>query len=1276
MRNDLGVGAALLGLALGFGCNDPWLHRIDSRKAPTDSLGCAPTAVVQDLTLGIEAEGVRLSWLLVGIDAEGAQVLRRRYPQESYGELARVGVLEQSFLDTDLQPGNKYDYQVVSYRTVNGELCAATATTTVTHVTTPSALVALSIVPIHPATLELTVTDPNFYLTYRRIERAPLAGEYAWLDDAPLATNPYVDASAELLPDADYSYRVTPVNEAGEGPAIIAAGHTSFAPQLTWTAAPDISSTCELVVPGQVQLDTQSGVEFDSASGAVAACASVTASTQGLRCVLTEPTAGTYAASWTVNDRRGATAHGSSTLDRELEITIASTTRGPRRMPSLAVGRAYAPGVQAMQPECGSCEGARGHISVGGLASCALGESGEVRCWGNNEDSGSPSVGNGLGLSVLNPLPVCDGGGAFFCSAALTDVVQIAANAVHTCALRADGTPVCWGSNDHAQLANGHGTAASFYTPSPVCVDATCTASLTGVERLALGSEHTCALSSGTGNVSCWGLNNYGQVGSANAADNTVPIPTPVCVADGVGGCVPLSGATQLASRADHTCAIVAGGEVRCWGSAWSSQLGDGMNDTQLSPTKVCVSGSYDVTVDDCLDGGLPSTFSGAVVVDTAYYNTCAILAGTGEVRCWGDNTSGQLGNGDATHTLSPYPVGVCRSGTWNSAAIPPGCEGTDAAPLANAVGLAMSEYSNCAWLENGEVWCWGDNSYQDLADGTTTQRDNPVAVCLTGAWDDASKDCLDNAVSSKLTGVTTLTAGLASWGGNRCAVRTGGDLWCWGNNSDGQLGLGAIEGWQNPTPSRACLTGAGPTCVPWSGVDTVSAGGSHACALVDGAAYCWGAGYYGRLGVGFTDYQPYAMPVCERGAGVSCEPLGTAVSVASGLEHSCALIEGGQVACWGWGAYGQLGTGTDVDVRNASRVCASGSGATCVPLAGAVEVAAGLFHTCALLESGEVRCWGANECGQSGDGTAPLCDYYDGSNPAHRALNPVTVCAEGSGATCVPLTGVVGLAAGTDTTCALMTDGGLRCWGYGNDAKLGNGSEGGLMPPVFAPNPTRVCAPDSSDSPCAPLTDAVAVAVGDSHACAVLASGAVVCWGSGQYGGLGTGVAIDLAAVPRAVCEAGHSGVCVPLTGALSVAAGVGVSCALMGDGTVRCWGDGYMGAVGNGMYLESNTSAVPVCAKEAARDCYSLEPCGASLQDVIALSGAGSVMCALHSDHSLDCWGSNKDALLAIGEVGGDACVPTEVCVSGQGPGCQRGAPVADLARLQCQAAIARGL
>ncbi len=336
-------------------------------------------------------------------------------------------------------------------------------------------------------------------------------------------------------------------------------------------------------------------------------------------------------------------------------------------------------------------------IAAGYNHTCAVLSSSTVRCWGLNN---AGQLGNGTTADSNTPVTV----------ATLSGATAIASGYGHTCAVLSGGTARCWGLNSASQLGNGTTTDST----TPVAVSG-----LEGVTAITAGFEHTCAmLASGT--VKCWGANFSGQLGNGTTADFS---NTPVTVTG-------LSGVTAISAGDYHTCALLRGGRVKCWGYLIDSQLGNGTT-TDFSNTPVTVAG-----------------LSGVVALSAGRYHTCAVLLG-GTVKCWGLDEQGQLGNGANTDSKTPVAV----------------------TGLSGVTAISAGDYHTCALLTGGAVQCWGYNSSGQLGNETTTSSNTPVAV--TG-----------------LSGVTAISAG----GLHTCATLMGKSVECWGANFAGQLGIGTTS--------------------------------------------------------------------------------------------------------------------------------------------------------------------------------------------------------------------------------------------------------------------------------------------------------------------------------------------------------------------------------------------------------------------------------------------------------------------------------------------------
>ncbi len=703
---------------------------------------------------------------------------------------------------------------------------------------------------------------------------------------------------------------------------------------------------------------------------------------------------------------------------------------------------------------------------------------------------------------------------------ACTQVAQVAAGTDSTCARLVDGAVRCWGNNENWQLGDGRGgTRVPQGRPSVVL-------GLGNAVQVATGNTHACArLADGT--AQCWGRNSSGQLGAGTAGDFGT---TPRAVAG-------LSTIAELSLGDNFTCARLTDGTVRCWGTNLSGQMGLGtQTGSVLTPTQV---------------PGL----SGVVAISSGVAHTCAVLS-DGTARCWGMNFQGQSGAGAGVdRALSPVMV-----------------QG-----LSGAVGIALGSFHSCAWRSDGTARCWGDNSGYDLGDGTSARRDAAVAVLgldrvaslVAGAsftcarrsdgavlcWGTNALGQMGDGTLGGAQMTPTAVPGLGAVaevtarGNHACARLADASVRCWGSDAWGELGDDAGNASHRTTEAALGVR---------AGAVQVVAGGDHTCArFADGSAQCWGNGNTGELGDGVTAKSRY-VPVVVSG-------LMGAAALAAGSFGTCARMTDGTVRCWGYNSDGQIGDGTEGGTRATPTValglsgvsdlglgqtfaCAlsAGSvrcwgsnnngrlglnyadmfghpraGAAVMGLSGAAGVGVGLFHACAFTSAGAVRCWGANDDGQIGDGTTTA-----------RWVS-----------TAVAGTGVVpGLAGGYRHTCALRSAGTVACWGGNTNGQVGDGT-------TTNPRTTPTAVPG--------LTGVAQLTAGEFHTCARLTDGTVRCWGNNDYAQCGD----DTQGIARTspVTVRGLSGVA-------EIAAGGYHTCARLTDGTLRCWGSDRMGQLALG--------------------------------------------------------------------------------------------------------------
>jgi E3 ubiquitin-protein ligase HERC3 len=350
-------------------------------------------------------------------------------------------------------------------------------------------------------------------------------------------------------------------------------------------------------------------------------------------------------------------------------------------------------------------------------------------------------------------------------------------------------------------------------------------------------------------------------------------------------------------------------------------------------------------------------------------------LTATGGLRCWGDDSYGELGYTDgAGRTTVPatnVAVGVGRT-------------------VKRVVAGRGSSFT-CALLDDATVKCWGYNGYGQLGYNDTTQRSVPA----------------DPAVN---LGSSNTTKTIALGDNHTCVILDNNGVKCWGYNGYGQLGYGDSSTRSAPAATTVNL-GAG------TAAKSVVAGTSFTCALLaNNSVKCWGLNNYGQLGYG--DSTSRSAPA---DASVNLGTGRTAKRIVAGVSHVCAILDNDSAKCWGYNGYGQLGYGdTNNRLTPPDTAINVGNGHTVKALA------AGNSHTCATLDDDTVKCWGSNGYGQLG---------YEDTN--QRSAPPALAVNLGTGR--VPRR----LLAGTDQTCVVLTDNGVKCWGSNASGMFGAGLSG-----------------------------------------------------------------------------------------------------------------------------------------------------------------------------------------------------------------------------------------
>jgi len=710
----------------------------------------------------------------------------------------------------------------------------------------------------------------------------------------------------------------------------------------------------------------------------------------------------------------------------------------------------------------------------------------------------------------------------------------IAAGRRHTCVITDRRTVKCWGDNEDGQLGDGTTTQKSIPADVPGLAD---------VADLAAGYNHTCARTGG-GDVYCWGNNAFGELGDETQTSRTTPVKVSL----------PFS-ATLVSAGTMHSCATD-GAEIYCWGIV-DFQQKDGEEVMGISLRPYWISRE-----------AFPST-STITAIGSGVTHDC-VLTSTGDVYCWGRNDLGQLGQGvfffssnvssrvygmhGMAESLAVGGYHTCVMLTDNSVE----CWGynkygqlgnlisgemelpTPVAGIGSVTGLSAGTYHTCAIISGGGAKCWGDNRYRQV-DEQKTER-------------------------GQIADIPGKFRSIAAGGSHTCALMESGGVMCWGNDKYGQLGGSGIAPTPEPTqPAPGETESATNTPLPTEGstgrAASIAAGRNHSCAVTTaGGVRCWGRNEHGELGNG---------TFIDSGAPVNVSGLSSGVeAVVAGWGHTCALTKTGGVKCWGYNKNGELGNGANQNLNRPVDVRGLTGGVT------ALEAADD--HTCAILATGAVKCWGYNMYGQLGDGT-----------PENRNI-PVEVAG---------LSGpITALAAGWGHTCALSAAGGVKCWGNNEYGQLGvESKKETIQTPVIVSG----------------LASGVtAIASEGGHACALTDKGLVMCWGNNKYGQLGDGTA-EVRKLPIVVAGLTLKPV--------AIGAGWNHTCVVDKSGNMACWGWNYYGQLGNGI---RTTSTTPVRAGEL-------------MTGVNRLALGWGHMCVITETGGAQCWGLNEFGQIGDGTI-----------------------------------------
>lgn len=791
------------------------------------------------------------------------------------------------------------------------------------------------------------------------------------------------------------------------------------------------------------------------------------------------------------------------------------------------------------------------------------------------------------------------------------------ANTRHQCMIWNDKTVSCWGNGADGQLAKGTGYYSSYVGSRDTAYERI--QSMVRIPRIGdakevyVGGNNTCILRE-TGALVCFGDNQYGQIGRGNTTDyggNVADFDSALLEVDlGTGFVI-----ADVSIGYRFICAASTAGAVKCWGYNGFGQLGQ--EDTAHR-------GDNGGEMGDSLPAIDLGLFGEKVVEISAGESFVCARTDFGNLKCWGNNSYGQLGLGNTTSRGNTTNMGNALNYVYL---------GLNIEVLSVDAGMRHV----CALVKNSQderkMKCWGENAVGQLGLGDITRRGNtsnmgddlpfvdlgfePAMITLgdnhtcalsndrrlkcfgtgslgeLGNYDTAIKGTGSGQMGGSLPYASIVEhgsqiTGIAAADSTTCTFHYNNTIKCWGeyylqgantvtkySHSSGYKSSHELQVHRSYYASDVAL-GSNFMCAKW----------------FDGSLNCWGgysnddysiSGDYRYSGNGPL-WQPMNFPADEL-------PI---KQVATGDEHTCIITQNDKVKCWGKNTSYQLGLAHNQNSSLPSEVrLADGD----VP----AKLALGYDSTCLLLTSGEVKCWGDNGVGQLGIGStttisaaiaAPAVDF----GSSHTAATDIF--------------------AGRDFFCAVLDNTDAKCWGENGDYQLGQtgnsdiGNSGGEMGDSLAVIDFGVG------------RSVVTMALGDNHACAALDNKTVSCWGQNSNGATGLGTTAGDQIQPANTLTSTED--------ITSLAAGRQHSCASFSDGSAQCWGSNNYYQLG--YPLTTTTQTTPVTVEMGGSYRF--------IEKIVSSSNSYST-CVIVKDAFLNdstkaikCWGYNSYSHLGYGD------------------------------------------
>lgn len=603
----------------------------------------------------------------------------------------------------------------------------------------------------------------------------------------------------------------------------------------------------------------------------------------------------------------------------------------------------------------------------------------------------------------------------------------------------------------------------------------------------------------------------------------------------------------EIVASNRHRCTLMMDGKVRCWGENAKGQLGDGTTTNQAKAIQT-QTGTW-----------------GFKALSVGADHTCGIIDGVAkEVACWGNNDRYQLGLGDQTNRNTPVLL----------------------SSITDVDQIAAGDGFTCA-LKSGKIYCWGRQDRGRLGNGAVTNGtvSTPTEMTTASTYDfdrlsvGGGTGCAINTnnqlycwgnngrgqvginstvhqgtaqlVGSDYLKVSvsgqTVPGSIAAEGGHVCAIKTDHSVQCWGNNSYLQVGV---------TPT-AISVNVPTTITSTDSFDDVASGVYHTCGIrsSDGRVLCWGSN---NLGGNSNYIGPHGQGITPGAYGLATLTADTSafVSISSGAAHSCGVTSTGRTKCWGEYGAGYLGDGTSVYRREPA---ISDNGVTYK------KIAMGTFLACGITTDDILKCWGASQFSS-----------YLGDGSSFGRSYPVVIDQERK---------YKEVAIGYDSICGILLDGTLKCWGGSSSYGVGDGVYQTRLSPVVVNGGVSY----------------KSVSVGQSTTCAITTAGILKCWGRNNSGIIGGATTPDKYSVPTVV-DSDTRYKAVSVFGGLS-----GSACAITEDDELKCWG-GNIASLGRGAISapENYTPGVVMAGTK-----------------FMSISHYGDRACAVSDDFKLYCWG-----------------------------------------------------